>query len=173
MESLIKHVEVKEIKKGELFVKAGRTNDYDYFLLNGICRSYLVNQNNEDITISFFQDKTVITPNIARTHHNKSTVTIEALTDVEIGRFRAIELVHLMREIPEMRSFANAVLQHELTLKSNKELFNATFTAKERLLEFRKQFNALENIIPHPIIASYLGITNISLSRLRNELAKE
>ena len=172
MEALINCVEFQSMPKSSVFIKSGFQNDYDYFLLGGICRSYVVNRKGEDITISFFQDKTILTPNVARTFKNQSTLTFEALTDIELGRFKAIELVKLMREISEMRSFANAVLQQELILKSNKELYNASLTAKERLIKFRTQFNSLENIIPHPIIASYLGITNISLSRLRKELAK-
>ncbi|MEM9545543.1 MAG: Crp/Fnr family transcriptional regulator [Bacteroidota bacterium] len=173
MEAIIKYVEFQTLSSGTSFIKSGVQNEYDYFLLSGICRSYVVNQKGEDITISFFQNRTVLTPNVARTFKNQSTMTFEALTDIEIGRFKAIELVKLMREISEMRSFANAVLQQELILKSKKELYNASLTAKERLKIFRQQFDSLENLIPHPIIASYLGITNISLSRLRAELAKE
>ena len=170
--ALVRLVEVITISKGDTFIKANSYNDYDYFLLNGICRSYIENQKGEDISISFFQDKTVLTPNVARTFENRSTLNFEALTDLKIARFKAIGLVNLMREISELRSFANAVLQKELVLKSNKELHNASLTAKERLIKFREQFESLENLIPHPLIASYLGITNISLSRLRKELAK-
>ena len=172
-EALIKHVEINSISKGTLFIKAETSNDYDYFLLNGICRSYIVNQKGEDISISFFQDEAVLTPNVARTYNNRSTLNFEALMDIQLARFKAIELVNLMKEIPELRNFANAVLQQELILKSNKEIYNASLTAKERLLKFREQFSSLENLIPHPLIASYLGITNISLSRLRSELANE
>ena len=75
------------------------------------------------------------------------------LTDLEIARFKAIDLVNLMKEKPELRNFANAVLQTELILKSNKELYNASLTAKERLIQFREQFKSLENLIPHSLRA--------------------
>ncbi len=165
-------VEVQAISPNTTFIKAKSYNDYDYFLLSGICRSYIENQKGEDVSISFFQGKTVLTPNVARTFQNRSTLNFEAITGLEIARFKAIGLVQLMKEVPELRSFANAVLQKELILKSNKELYNASLTAKERLIKFREQFDSLENLIPHPLIASYLGITNISLSRLRKQLAQ-
>lgn len=171
--ALIEHVEVETILKETTFVKIDSHNYYDYFLLNGICRSYIVNPEGKDITISFFQNKTVLTPNVARTYNNLSILNFEALTDIEIARFKAIELVNLMKEKSELRNFANAVLQKELVLKSNKEIDNASLTAKDKLIRFRKQFKLLENIIPHPKIASYLGITNISLSRLRKDLAND
>lgn len=173
LESLIRHVELVTIPKGTQFVKAGGVDDHDYFLLSGICRSFVKNHKGEDVSISFYQDETVLTPNVARSLENRSTISFESLTDLRLGKFKAIELVYLMREKPDLRNFANAVLQRELKLKSEKEVFNASLTAKERLIRFRDQFRALENQVPHPTIASYLGITNISLSRLRKELSRE
>lgn len=170
VEKIIDFVEVQFVDQEDTFIKKDSYNDFDYFQLSGISRSYIVNQKGEEISISFFQDQTVLTPNVARTFNKKSTLNFEALTDIELARFKALDLVHLMREISEVRNFANAVLQKELILKSNKELYNASFSAKERLLRFREQFDSLENLIPHPLIASYLGITNISLSRLRKEI---
>ena len=72
----------------------------------------------------------------------------------------------------EIRQWGNFVLQKELMEKVEKELSQASMTAEERLLHFRQKYPTLENQISHPIIASYLGITNISLSRLRTKLSK-
>jgi len=82
----------------------------------------------------------------------------------------AKEFESLMIENIEIRHFGNTVLQNELISKVEKEIGLASLTAKERLIEFRKKYRLLENLIPHTNIASYLGITNISLSRLRKDL---
>ncbi len=76
-----------------------------------------------------------------------------------------------MIENIEIRTFGNLVLQNELKSKVEKEIGLASLSAKERLIEFRKKYKILENFVPHTDIASYLGITNISLSRLRKELS--
>jgi len=169
---LLDLVHFETISKESLFIKRDTRNEYEYFILSGICRSFLTNHEGEDITISFFNDNSIITPNVARTSNNYSSLNFQALTDLEIGVFSAHELVVLMRTNKELRNFANTVLQNELKQKVNKEVNNACLSAKVRLIEFRKQFKSLENIVPHPHIASYLGITNISLSRLRRDLAK-
>lgn len=53
--------------------------------------------------------------------------------------------------------------------KVEKEIALASFKGKDRLLLLRKNYPNIENLIPHTDIASYLGITNISLSRLRTQ----
>lgn len=161
------------IEKNKIFIKKDIRNKYEYIVIKGICRSYLLNHEGEDVTISFFTENMVLTPNTARTFKNCSSLNFQALTEVEIGILDAEKLVELMTVNPEIRGWANIVLQNELVLKSQKEINAASLSAKDRLIAFRQQFRILENIVPHPMIASYLGITNISLSRLRNTLAKE
>jgi hypothetical protein len=72
----------------------------------------------------------------------------------------------LMIENLEIREFENSVMRQELVNNVQKEIRMASWTAKERLEQFLKDFSILENRIPHLMIASYLGITNISFSRL-------
>ena len=94
------------------------------------------------------------------------------LTSVGLIEFDADQFLNLMIENLEIRNLGNAILLNELISKTEKEMALASLTAKERLIGFRSEFGILENLIAHPIISSYLGITNVSLSRLRNEIAK-
>ena len=75
-----------------------------------------------------------------------------------------------MRKNPELLNWGNTVLSDELFNKVKKELNLITMSANDHLIEFRKIFPMLENIIPHPYIASYLGISPVSLSRLRKQI---
>ena len=165
-------VELVEVKKDETFIKKNRKNQSEYFLLSGICKSYLISPEGGDITISFFKDNSVLSPYTTRTKEEISMLHFKALTDVKLAALDAKEFEKLMINNLEIRNFGNTVLRNELSLKVEKEIGLASLTAKERLLKFREQFPSLENLIPHTDIASYLGITNISLSRLRKDLAR-
>ncbi len=160
------------IKQADIFVKINDKNNSEYYILSGFARSFLLNPDGEEITLSFYKSGTALSPHITRTALNRSLLNFQALTDLEIIEFDATRFLNLMIENIEIRNWGNAILLNELISKTEKEMALASRTAKERLVSFRIEFGILENIIAHPIIASYLGITNVSLSRLRAELAK-
>ncbi len=167
-----KFLEFESYTKGETFISKNRRDEKEYFVINGICKSYLINPEGEEITISFFLTNSILSPNSTRVSDNISSHYFKALTDLEIASMNASAFEKLMIDNIEIRGFGNTVLYRELQSKVEKEVGLASLTAKERLVEFRKRYKGLENLIPHTDIASYLGITNISLSRLRKDLSK-
>jgi len=152
------------------FIELGRRNNYEYFLLEGICRSFVLNPEGEEITIAFYKPGAVLSPWVTRTVEGISNLNFQALTDIHVGILDASRFLDLMVEHLDIREFGNMVLKLELEKKIEKEIGQASLTAKERLLKFREEYALLENLVPHTTIATYLGITNISLSRLRKEL---
>jgi CRP-like cAMP-binding protein len=172
VEKIESRIEIESFDKRETFIKKGNQNTKEYFLLEGICRSYLLNPEGQEITLSFFNSGSILSPFSTRTHGSISILNYQTLTPVKLASINAQEFERMMISDIDIRNFGNSVLRHELTAKVQKEIGLASRTAKERLIHFREQFPMFENLIPHTDIASYLGITNISLSRLRNDLAK-
>jgi len=172
LEAIVEIVEFIEYPKDEIFIRENKRNYKEYFVFEGVCRSFLLNPEGEEITISFFTDNTIISPYTTRTSNGLSNLNFQALTPLKVGLMDARRFEEFMVENLEIREFGNAVLRNELKHKVEKEIGMASLTAKERLLRFREKYPLLENLIPHTTISTYLGITNISLSRLRNELVK-
>ncbi len=156
-------------KKGTILLKLNQSDNAEYILLKGTARTFLVNTEGEEITLYFFEENTIIPPYVTRTENGKSLLYCETLTDCTFAKMNAGQFESLMIENLEIREFGNTVLRQELLNKVQKEIRMASWTAKQRLEQFRKDFSMLENIVPHPMIASYLGITNVSLSRLRKQ----
>ena len=170
--AIIGIVDFIEYKKDEIFIRESKQNYNEYFVLEGVCRSFLLNPEGEEITISFFTDNTIISPYTTRIANGLSNINFQALTPLKLGVMDAAAFEEFMVENLEIREFGNLVLRNELRHKVEKEIGMASLTAKERLLRFREKYPLLENLIPHTTISTYLGITNISLSRLRNELVR-
>jgi len=170
LNKVIDIAEYDEYHKGTGFIEIGKRDYNEYFLLDGICRSFVLNPDGEEITIAFYKPGSVLSPWVTRTVEGISNLNFQALTDIHVGILKASVFLDLMVEHLDIREFGNTVLKLELKRKVDKELRQASLTARERLWKFREEYAMLENLVPHTTIATYLGITNISLSRLRKEL---
>lgn len=165
--------EVEDVKKNEMVFQEKRFNGFEYFQYKGISHRYNVDQDTQPLTTGIFQGKTVITPHFARTRNGHSIFSLQALTDstflkVPAGTFRELSDNH-----QQILFFGRAVVEREFIRNLNFEVLFRSYTAKDRLVYFRENYPQLENLIPHTVIASFLGITPVSFSRLRNELAKK
>lgn len=161
---------VEVYEKGDMFIERGKKNNKEYFVYEGVCRSFLLSPEGEEVTISYFLEGDVVSPNKTRTANQISHLNFQALTKVTVASLNADKFEQLMINHIDIREFGNMVLQNELLSKVEKEIALASLNGRERLILFRKKYHFLENLISHVDIASYLGITNISLSRLRKGL---
>ncbi len=171
LEKFTSILEPQQFAKGDLLVKEGKRSGKEFIITKGICRSFVLSPSGKEISLSFFLEEQAISPSFIRTNNEISILNVQALTDVEVFCFSTENLMSLMASKVDMRQWGNTVLQRELMLKIEKELSQASMTVQERLIAFRQRYGALENLIAHTHIASYLGITTISLSRLRKRLA--
>jgi CRP-like cAMP-binding protein len=161
---------IEVYEKGDVFINKGKRNNKEYFVCEGICRSFLLSPEGEEVTMSYFLEGSVLSPNKTRTANQISYLNFQALTKLTVASINADKFEQLMICHIDIREFGNMVLQNELLAKVEKEIGLASLNAKERLLLFREKYHFLENLISHVDIASYLGITNVTLSRLRKEL---
>jgi len=169
---LDKAVMVEQPKNHNIFLE-GKKNHFEYILISGVVHRYNISDKGDMITSGFYMSKSVITPHFARTIDGKSIFSLQCLTDVVLAEILVTDLDYLRCSNKEYNEFGQNTIKAELARTFYNETVFRAFNAKERLLTLRKQFPNLENLIPHNIIASYLGITNVSLSRLRNELARQ
>lgn len=172
VELLAAHCTVLELEKQQTFIRQGIANAQEYFLLEGLVRSYAFSDSHADVTLYFYGAKSVLPPNTTRTAGGLSTLNFESLTPTMLAAIPADVFSNLMRSNTEIYRFAHTVLEHELQAKTRKEIGMAVLPARARLLELRGLFPSLENWVSHAHIASYLGITQVSLSRLRKEIAQ-
>lgn len=157
--------------KGTNIMCEGKSNDMEYILLDGVLHRYNINLHGDTITTGFYLATTPITPHFARTIAGKNIFSLEALVDSVVAEIPVAVLDQLRNNNPDLDAFGNRTVANELLNNLHENIVNRSMNARERLLLLRKRYPLLENLVPHSRIASYLGITNVSLSRLRNELS--
>lgn len=167
LDELFSLLTIITVSKGTDIVSQGKPNTKEYFLLEGILREFLIDENGNEVTINFHYNQSITTPNFCRTLKNTSFFTIQALSNCTIAE---IETSKLDKFRSESNVFFNAsALIITKLFKNNiqRQIIHATNSGKNKLEQFRNEFKGIENYVPLSFIASYLGITNVSLSRLR------
>ncbi len=167
-ETLVDAFEIRSWPSGSYMSSQGERDENEYFLLSGRARSVVTDAEGTEVTLNLYAAPVVITPNIARTSDGCSLVDIEILDDAVAATVSAARLMELMVNFEGIREWGNNLMREELTRKVGREWCLAALGARQRLEWFRKVHPGYEALFAHFHIASYLGMTPVTLSRARN-----
>ncbi len=166
--SLVSAMQLKTYNQGEILEFSGQRIKFQFIIVKGIVRKYLTNADANEFTIDFFTNQQAITPAILRSKNFISFVNLQVISPTaEIMLFSHKEMETTMQGFKDLEIFGHKILMDEAYKRAEREKVLLTASGKEKLEWFRKNYPNLENEIPHYYIASFLGITPTSLSRLR------
>ena len=158
---------VEHVEKGRRIATQGEPDPMERIILDGRATSQISDAEGRAVCVGFHAGPCVVTPNVARTRNGTSLVSIDVVADVLVAKMDSRALTELMLASEPIREWANGILQQELASKADREWCLAALGGADRLAWFRKQFPRHENLFGHYLIASFLGVTPVTLSRLR------
>lgn len=160
---------IKHFKKNELLLTEGQQAKECYFVLNGCVRSYYLIDGEERNT-NFYTENQAITP-VSYQTQTPSAYYLSCLEDCVLGIGSTERNNELMEKIPKLSALIME-MNNQLLLQKEAELDNfKTFTPEQRYIKLVQQNPQLANRIPLYHLASYLGITQVSLSRIRKRIS--
>ncbi|MDP1509964.1 Crp/Fnr family transcriptional regulator [Paenibacillus sp. CMAA1739] len=162
----------KKIAKGDLLVHQGVVQKEIYFVISGLLRSFYIDVNGDDITRFFSKEGSVLCYEILF-DHKPSNRCIEALEDSVVMAMSCNDFKKLIENHIYCMKAYTKLLERKLEYKIQRESSFLLKSATERYLDFRKRYPQLEKRINLAYIASYIGITPVSLSRIRRAIAEE
>jgi CRP-like cAMP-binding protein len=172
LETIAAHFEEMDFAKNEYLLKPGKISGY-YYLAEGFVRAFTHDTDGNEITTFFYPHDRVAFEASSFFLHQPSTEYLQAITDCKVYATSFEKLNMLFHSVPEFREFARAMLVKEFVAYKQRTLAMINKSAEERYASLVADNNEVFKYAQLKQIASYLGITDTSLSRIRKEFAKK
>ena len=160
----------KKVAKGEIILSGSSIKKEHIFVVSGCLRSFYTTETGKEHTIQFAIKNWWISDYITLYTDNKSILSIESLTDSKILILDRDKMDNLFKEYPPFEIFQRKNFEKRIATLQKRVLNLLALSASEKYNQFIKDYTEFEKIIPNYQIASFLGITPESLSRIRKEI---
>ncbi|WP_282031880.1 Crp/Fnr family transcriptional regulator [Winogradskyella eximia] len=158
------------VKKGTILLNAGDLVDVQYYILDGCLRTFHMDSQGKEHTIQFGIKDWWISDFTALLDSDEAILTIEAIQDSTLYKISKQDMNYLYSKMPKIDSFFRLKLERSFAAFQKRILSYLSQSAAERYLNFIKTYPNIEKSVKNYHIASYLGMTTESLSRIRKEL---
>lgn len=162
----------KKIRKKQFLLQEGDPCIYNAFIEKGILRSFTVDEKGNEHIVQFGLEGWWISDMASFLSGAKSTYTIEALEDSELLLLTTASLEFLMNKVPKFERYQRILLQNAYIALQARIASTLTETAEEKYTKLINAFPSIVQRVPQHMIASYLGLTPETLSRIRKNIAK-
>lgn len=167
---LYTYLDTCRVSSKDFLLRADEVCLYDYFVTKGCLRSFYIDKEGVEHTTMFAVEGWWTGNLKSFVRGTLSGFYLQAMEPTECFRFDKQRMDQLYVEIPQFNRYFRILLQNRLISTQDRVSGHLSFTAKERYLQFRRQYPDLEQRVAQKYIASYLGITPAYLSRMRRRL---
>jgi CRP-like cAMP-binding protein len=169
LEKVLSQYKRMEFSKGDYLVKQGTTANYYYFMESGYARSYAIDLQGNDISTKFFSSTDIVIDWHSYFLRTKCREDIQAITPCVAWKITFDDFMKLFSIEPFREVGRTRLVNNYFELKNHTVSVIAD-PAKDRYLNLLKSKPDIVQNVPLKQIATYLGITDTSLSRIRKEI---
>ncbi len=168
----ISYFSERQLQKGDFFVKQNKICRYIGFIISGSIRIYYINQKGEEITYGFCQENCLTTSFKSFISQTPSHLVLQALEDTSLLTIDFEHLDLLYKKYPTWQNIGRIITQNEFLIMEQYAAVLNNETAKEKYLRLLKEQPSILQKAKIEDIASYLGVTRRTLSRIRQDISK-
>lgn len=171
--SIIENCDTKSFKKGQFLLRKNEQCKHTFFVENGLLRQFSIDEKGKEHILSFAPENWFVTDRESSYFNQPSAYYIQALEDSSVVMLNE-DFIHLLSErFPTFIDFNNRLLHNHIRHLQNRINLLLSAATEDRYLQFIKMYPDILLRVPQTMVASYLGITPESLSRVRRELAQK
>ncbi|KFC19519.1 Crp/Fnr family transcriptional regulator [Chryseobacterium sp. FH1] len=162
----------KKVKKKQFFLQEGDVSKYAGFIVKGAMRQYSVDDKGVEHIVHLYIENYWVNDRESATMLTPSVYNIDAWEDTDLLTITRPDMLDLITKIPSMAQMIR-LMDERNAIASQRRLNSAiSSTAEKRYEEFANNYPQFIQRFPQYLIASYLGVTQETLSRIKRQLFK-
>ncbi|WP_350285000.1 Crp/Fnr family transcriptional regulator [uncultured Croceitalea sp.] len=167
------HLTKVNCKKGELVIQQGELVSCKYYIHSGCLRSFFIDEQGKEHTLQFAIKGWWISDYPGYFQSKPAIMNIECIQDSILIKMTKTSRDHLFSNFPKLESFFRLKFENTIASFQKRTIASLSYTAKEKYIQFVNTYAEIEQNVKNYHIASYLGITKESLSRIRRDIAQK
>ena len=156
--------------KGELLLEAGQVCEHIYFIRKGVVRGF-IKEGKKDITTWITAEGEMVSSILSFERKGSAIENMQAIEDCEMLALTLVDLEKLYEQFPEFNIVSRKLLQQYYSDAEGRAFIARLTNAETRYKQFLTRYSHFANRIPLTYIASFLGMTLETLSRVRRKLS--
>ena len=158
--------------KNTILLEKDAISTKTYFLEVGYMRSYIINEDHEEITTNIFIAPCFVNDFLSFFQKQPIKETYQTITDCSFWETDLQNVQNNFHNIPDFREFSRLLFVMNYAKLHDRLIEMASEKAETRYMNLTKNKAPILQNVPLKVIASYLGITDSSLSRIRKDVSK-
>lgn len=171
IEEFLKLFEIRKVSKNEYFIQEGEKCREVAFIQSGIFRSFYFSDDGKDMTYCFRFPNTMMAAYSSFISGSLSKENMQAITDSELLILKKEKMDTLVQDNLKWTQFLKIIAEQEYLELENRFFQLQRDSATQRYTALLKNYPDYIQKIPLQYLASYLGITQRHLSRIRKEIS--
>jgi CRP-like cAMP-binding protein len=161
----------KTLRKRQYLLQEGDVCKYQAFVEKGILRSFTVDEKGSEHILQFASEGWWMADLSSFLTDEPSVFNMEALEDAEVLLIDKSSWNLSMQKIPQLEHYFRILVQNHLIATQKRLMQSLTESVESKYLRFAKTYPLCVQRVPQHMIASYLGVSRETLSRLRKQMA--
>jgi CRP-like cAMP-binding protein len=161
----------KRIRKKQYLLQEGNVCKYTAFVIKGILRSYAIDEKGVEHVIQFATEGWWISDSHSFLTGLPASYNIDAMEDAELLLITHDDMEKMLAAVPLMERYFRLLFQNNIIAIQSRLVCSLSQTAEEKYKKMNDDYPTLIQRVPQHTIASFLGITPETLSRIRKQLA--
>ena len=172
--ALFRNITISSYEKGEILIKAGTLKKEVFFIRKGLIRSYYTNDELEEITFQLYPEFSAFINIHAVLFDEPSKFAYQALEKTKVYKMDHASFVELAINSPKLLDLNRKYIGKRAMKEAFQRVESFVFlSAEERYEKYVKDHPNIINRAPDKYIANVLGITPVSLSRIRSRIVSK